>query len=125
MNKEEQNGKAHQEDICPGKKGKLDLETVRSQIAETQGPEFWRSLEELAGSEEFREMMHREFPKGASEWVDSVSRRGFLRLMGASMALAGMTACTKQPMEPIVPYVRQPEEIVPGRPLFFASAFTL
>src|SRR5579872_1897309 len=113
------------EEICPGKKGKLTLDEARSRIAETKGPEFWRSLEELAGSEEFREMMHREFPKGASEWLDSVSRRGFLRLMGASLALAGMTACTKQPLEPIVPYVRQPEELVPGVPNFFATAFTL
>ena len=70
-------------------------------------------------------MLHREFPKGASEWLDAVSRRGFLKLMGASLAMAGMTACTKQPLEPIVPYVKQPEELVPGRPLFFASAFTL
>ena len=70
-------------------------------------------------------MLHREFPKGASEWLDSVSRRGFLKLMGASLAMAGMTACTKQPLEPIVPYVKQPEEVVPGRPLFFATAFTL
>ena len=70
-------------------------------------------------------MLHREFPKGASEWLDSVSRRGFLKLMGASLAMAGMSACTKQPLEPIVPYVKQPEEVVPGRPLFFATAFTL
>src|SRR5882724_764065 len=127
MNKEEQNGKVnpHQEDVCPGKKGALDLETVRAQIAETKGPEFWRSLEELAGSTEYQEMMHREFPKGASQWLDGVSRRGFLQLMGASMALAGMTACTKQPLEPIVPYVKQPEETIPGRPLFYATAFTL
>ncbi len=126
---EEQNGKSRREDVCPGKKDKLDaaldLETARARIAATKGPEYWRSLEELAGSAEFQEMMHREFPKGASEWVDSVSRRGFLKLMGASMALAGMTACTKQPLEPIVPYVRQPEEVIPGRPLFFATAFTL
>ena len=127
MKMDEQNGKAHQhqEDICPGKKGKLDLETVRAQIAETKGPEFWRSLEELAGTEEFREMMHREFPKGASEWASGVSRRGFMSLMGASLAMAGMTACTKQPLEPIVPYVKQPEETIPGRPLFYATAFTL
>jgi MoCo/4Fe-4S cofactor protein with predicted Tat translocation signal len=127
MKMEEQNGRVP-EAVCPGKKDKaapLDLETARARIAETKGPEYWRSLEELAGSAEFQEMMHREFPKGASEWVDSVSRRGFLKLMGASMALAGMTACTKQPMEPIVPYVRQPEEVVPGIPLFFATAFTL
>ena len=117
--------KQHLEDVCPSKRGKLDPETARARIAETKGPEFWRSLEELAGSEDFREMMHREFPKGASEWIDAVSRRGFLKLMGASLAMAGMTACTKQPLEPIVPYVRQPEETIPGRPLFYATAFTL
>jgi MoCo/4Fe-4S cofactor protein with predicted Tat translocation signal len=125
MNNEGQNGKPHREEVCPGKKGKLDLVQVRADIEKKNGPEFWRSLEELAGSSEFREMMHREFPKGASEWADSVSRRGFFKLMGASMALAGMTACTRQPFEPIVPYVRQPEELVPGRPLFYATAFTL
>ena len=125
MNIDRQNGKSRREEVCPGKKDKLDLATARACIAQTKGPEYWRSLEELAGSAEFHEMMHREFPKGASEWLDSVSRRGFLKLMGASMALAGMTACTKQPLEPIVPYVRQPEEVIPGRPLFFATAFTL
>ena len=125
MNMDRQNGKSRREEVCPGKKDKLDLATARACIAQTKGPEYWRSLEELAGSAEFQEMMHREFPKGASEWLDSVSRRGFLKLMGASMALAGMTACTKQPLEPIVPYVRQPEEVIPGRPLFFATAFTL
>ena len=113
------------EEICPGKKGSLDLVAVRKQLEQAKGPEYWRSLEELAGTAEFREMMHREFPKGASEWLDGVSRRGFLKLMGASLALAGMTACTRQPLEPIVPYVKQPEEFVPGRPLFYASAFSM
>jgi MoCo/4Fe-4S cofactor protein with predicted Tat translocation signal len=122
---EDNNQKPHREEVCPGKKGKLDLVQVTADIEKKNGPEFWRSLEELAGSSDFQEMMHREFPKGASEWLDSVSRRGFLKLMGSSMALAGMTACTKQPLEPIVPYVRQPEEVIPGRPLFYASAFTL
>src|SRR5271155_1511330 len=121
----EENNQRRREEVCPGKKDKLDLQTVRAQIAQTKGPEYWRSLEELAGSSEFQEMVHREFPKGASEWLDAVSRRGFLKLMGASLAMAGMTACTKQPLEPIVPYVRQPEEVIPGRPLFFATAFTL
>jgi MoCo/4Fe-4S cofactor protein with predicted Tat translocation signal len=125
MMMEESNGKQHREEVCPGKKDKLDLQTVREKIADTKGPEYWRSLEELAGTEGFREMMQREFPKGASEWLDGVSRRGFLKLMSASMALAGMTACTKQPLEPIVPYVKQPEEIIPGRPLFYATAMTL
>src|SRR6266571_1758495 len=108
-----ENGKSKREDVCPGKK--LDRAAVQRQLEQTKGPEYWRSLEELAGSPEFQEMLHREFPKGASEWLDSVSRRGFLKLMGASLAMAGMTACTKQPLEPIVPYVRQPEEVIPDR----------
>ena len=122
---EEENNKQHREEVCPGKKDKLNFETARAQIAGTKGPEYWRSLEELAGSAEFQEMMHREFPKGASEWLDSASRRGFLKLMGASLAMAGMTACTKQPLEPIVPYVRQPDAAIPGVPMFYATAFTL
>ena len=56
---------ARPEEVCPGKKDKLDLASVRERVSATKGPEYWRSLEELAGSEEFREMMHREFPKGA------------------------------------------------------------
>jgi len=111
------------EDVCPGKK--LARATVEAQLAQTKGPEYWRSLEELAGTPEFQEMLHREFPKGASEWVESFSRRGFLQLMGASLAMAGMTGCTKLPLEPIVPYVKQPEEVVPGRPMFYATATTL
>src|SRR5437870_3771671 len=125
MNMAEQNRKRRGEDVSPGKNSTLDLQAVKATIQQTRGPEYWRSLEELAGSPEFQEMLHREFPKGASEWLDSVSRRGFLKLMGASLAMAGMTACTKQPLEPIVPYVRQPEEVIPGRPMFYASAFTL
>ena len=116
------------DDVCPSKKGTHDLDVLRDQINdanEKAGPEYWRSLEELAGSPAFQEALHREFPKGASEWVDSVSRRGFLRVMGASMALAGMTGCVRLPLEPIVPYVRQPEEVIPGRPMFYATAMTL
>ena len=129
--------------VCPSKKLDVERRAARperaegsspvglsraafeAQIRHTSGPEYWRSLEELAGTPEFQEMLHREFPKGASEWVDSVSRRGFLQLMGASLALAGMTGCTKLPLEPIVPYVRQPEEVIPGRPRFYATAVTL
>jgi MoCo/4Fe-4S cofactor protein with predicted Tat translocation signal len=112
-------------DVCPSKRKQLDLAAVREQIADTTGPEYWRSLEELAGSEEFQEMLHREFPKGASEWLDDFSRRGFLKTMGASLALAGLTGCTRMPNTEIVPYVRQPENVVPGRPMFYATAFTL
>ena len=112
-------------DVCPSKRKQLDLATVKAQIEQTTGPEYWRSLEELAGSEEFQEMLHREFPNGASEWIDDFSRRGFLKTMGASLALAGLTGCTRMPITEIVPYVRQPENVVPGRPMFYATAFTL
>ncbi len=112
-------------DVCPTKRKQLDLATVREQLEDTTGPEYWRSLEELAGTEEFQEMMHREFPKGASEWLDEFSRRGFLKTMGASLALAGLTGCTRLPTTEIVPYVKQPENLIPGRPKFYATAFTL
>src|SRR5574337_1894507 len=105
MKMEEANPKPKPEDVCPGKKNKLDRAAVEQQLAATSGPEYWRSLEELAGSPEFQEMLHREFPKGASEWLDTVSRRGFLKVMGASLGLAGMTGCVKLPKEAIVPYV--------------------
>ncbi len=127
-NENEKNG-AKREDVCPGSKDKLNLAAVRAEIenadAKVTGPEYWRSLEELAGTPDFQEALHREFPKGASEWVDSVSRRGFLQLMGASLGLAGMTGCVRLPLEPIVPYVRQPEDVIPGRPQFYATAMTL
>ncbi len=92
-------------------------------------PRYWRSLEELAGKEATHESSEEmlaqaqplRFAAGES-WLD---RRDLLKLGGVSLALAGLTACTRQPAEKIVPYVRQPEEIVPGKPLFFATAMTL
>src|SRR5690242_12177701 len=92
---------------------------------EAAEPRYWRSLEELAGTPEFEQALHREFPAATAEWNDDVSRRGFLKLMSASIALAGLTGCTRMPIESIVPYVQQPEEIIPGRPLFFATAMDL
>ena len=83
---------------------------------------YWKSLDELADAPAFLEFLHREFPEQASMFEDPKGRREFMTLMGASLALAGLTACTKQPDEKILPYVRQPEQLVPGRPLFFATA---
>jgi molybdopterin-containing oxidoreductase family iron-sulfur binding subunit len=100
----------------------MDLAAIKSRMADSNGRLYWRSLGQLADTPEFREYLHREFPDQASEWNDPKGRRNFLKLMSASLALAGVGACTKQPPESIVPYVRQPEEIVPGRPLYFASA---
>ncbi len=103
-----------------------DLEAAaRARLASARGREFWRSLEELSGDAAFQELLQREFPAGASEWAEGLDRRRFLQLAAASLALAGLSACTRQPLEAIVPYVKQPEEIVPGRPRFFATASTL
>ncbi len=102
----------------------LDLERIRARLATMQGREYWRSLEELAGTESFQQFLHREFPENASEWTDAAGRRNFLKLMGASLGLAGLAGCSA-PVEKIVPYVRAPEEIIPGRPLMFATALTL
>ena len=102
-----------------------DIEALRAKLEATRGREYWRSLEALSETPEFKEFLHREFPTNASEWLDPVGRRGFLKLMGASLALAGVTACTRQPDEEIVPYVRQPEEEVPGKPLFYATAMPM
>ncbi len=103
----------------------IDLASIRATLHAATGPGYWRSLEELANSEQFQEYLHSEFPSQANDLTDPVGRRQFLRLMGASLALAGVSACTKQPPEQIVPYVRAPEEIVPGRPLFFATSILL
>jgi molybdopterin-containing oxidoreductase family iron-sulfur binding subunit len=103
----------------------MDTSVIRSRLAGAEGRLYWRSLGELADTLEFREYLHREFPEQASEWNDPKGRRQFLKLMSASLALAGVGACTKQPTEEIVPYIRQPEDVVPGRPLFFASAIPL
>ncbi|PYT03545.1 MAG: molybdopterin oxidoreductase, partial [Acidobacteria bacterium] len=100
----------------------LSIEGVRSRLTNKRGREFWQSLEELASSEEFEELLHREFPQHASEWDEGTDRRTFLKLMGASLALAGLAGCSYQPPETVVPYVRQPEEIVPGKALYFATA---
>ena len=75
---------------------------------------YWRSLEEYAETPEFREFVQREYPSQAAALVDPVTRRRFLQLMGASLALAGVGACSRAPAETIVPYVRQPEQLVPG-----------
>jgi molybdopterin-containing oxidoreductase family iron-sulfur binding subunit len=99
-----------------------DLETVRRKLKEAKGPKYWRTLEEFADEKAFGELLEREFPRQASEWVDPVSRRSFLKLAGASLALAGMTGCTRQPLEEILPYVRQPEQLIPGKPVFYATA---
>ncbi|SVD62972.1 uncharacterized protein METZ01_LOCUS415826, partial [marine metagenome] len=105
----------------PGRK-QLDIAQLRQRLEKQDGPSYWRSLEELSQSPEFTELLHREFPENATEWADGFSRRNFIKLMGASLAFGGLTACTIQPDEKIVPWVRAPENLIPGKPLYYASA---
>src|ERR1700731_3944767 len=104
-----------------------DLAALQQRLGTAQGKKYWRSLEELADTPAFQELMRREFPDQADVWPDSLSRRQFLTLMGASLALAGLNGCSVRPAPSVnlVPYVRAPEEIIPGKPLFYATAMTL
>jgi len=102
-----------------------NLSELRARLAGSSGRRYWRGLEELAETEEFLEYVHREFPEQADSFTDEASRRDFLKLMGASLALAGVSGCAFQPPEEIVPYVDAPEELVQGKPLFFATSLTL
>ncbi len=100
----------------------LNLTSIRAKLDRAKGAGYWRSLDELTSLEGFKEFLHREFPRQASEWIDDEGRRNFLKIMGASLALAGLSACTKQPTEYIMPYVEAPEQAIPGKPLFYATA---
>src|ERR1700691_1415539 len=109
----------------PEEKPGLDLDKIRATLDSARGPLYWKSLEELAGTAEFQAFAEDEFADRTPDWNNPANRRNFLKLMGASLALAGATACTKQPAEAIVPYVRQPEEFVPGLPMYYATAMQM
>ncbi len=90
----------------------------------TTGRTYWRSLGEYARTPDFEEWLHREFPKGAAEWEnDPLSRRTFLRLMGASLALAGLSLSgCRRPEAHLVPFTQTPEWVVVGKKMSFATA---
>jgi molybdopterin-containing oxidoreductase family iron-sulfur binding subunit len=100
------------------------IDEIRRRLENASGQEYWRGLDELADTEEFRAFMAEEFPRQAAPLEASLQRRDFLKLLGASLALAGLSACARPslPHEKIVPYVEAPEQIVPGKPLFYATA---
>jgi molybdopterin-containing oxidoreductase family iron-sulfur binding subunit len=101
----------------------LDVSELRRRLAAEDEPTYWRSLEELAGTNEFREAVEREFPALMERWGDTISRRGMLKVMGASLAMLGLSGCfRKRPQGNIVPYPKAPEETVLGRPIYFATA---
>jgi MoCo/4Fe-4S cofactor protein with predicted Tat translocation signal len=99
-----------------------NLQALREKLAAGRGPAFWRTLEEAAESDELREYVEQEFPGLSGQIPQGVDRRSLLKVMAASLAMAGAAACTRQPPEYIAPYVRQPENVIPGVPLFYATA---
>ena len=106
----------------------IDLDAIRARL--TAGGERlqWQSLAELQDTKEFRNFLENEFPANAEPTDtrrDSLNRRDVLKIMAASAAMAGLSACTKLPTEKIVPYVKAPEEIIPGKPLFYATSMLL
>ncbi|MGI8668859.1 MAG: TAT-variant-translocated molybdopterin oxidoreductase, partial [Aridibacter sp.] len=107
------------------KDSKTNFALLKKEILGQNGKKYWRSVEEFVDAPEFEEYVKYEYPAQAEEWDDSLSRRNFVKVMGASLALAGLSGCVIQPAEKAVPYVTQPEGIVPGKPLFFATAMTL
>ncbi len=103
----------------------IDLAAARAKLEREGGKKLWQSLEELSDTPEYRKFLENEFPSMPAKKVDAsdgVNRRDVLKLMAASAAMAGLGACTKLPTEKIVPYVHPPEEIIPGRPLFYATS---
>jgi len=100
----------------------LDLATVREKLKQKTGKQYWRTLEELAEDPHFEDLLHREFPRYASRWDETVERRDFLKLMGASLALAGLAGCGRPDETHLVPYVKQPDGMVLGKPNYYATA---
>ncbi|HSK71063.1 MAG TPA: TAT-variant-translocated molybdopterin oxidoreductase [Pyrinomonadaceae bacterium] len=112
----------------PSKDSKTNFALLRDQILaqkEKTGKEYWRSVEEFVDAPEFEDFVKREYPNHADEWDDSLSRRHFIKIMGASLALAGLSGCVIQPPEKIVPRVTSQEDFLPGKPLFLATTMTL
>jgi MoCo/4Fe-4S cofactor protein with predicted Tat translocation signal len=122
---EDDSHKGEQPDDLRLREGTLDLAAVRAKLHSTSGKQYWRTLEELADDPHFAELLHREFPRHASEWDDAVDRRDFLKLMAASLAFAGLAGCKSNEQTNIVPYVKQPAGLVLGKPLYFATAMPM
>jgi MoCo/4Fe-4S cofactor protein with predicted Tat translocation signal len=116
-------------DLNPKLPNPLELDAVRAKLARENGKRFWQSIDQLSETTEYREFLENEFPhdpvKDAEKDPEGINRREVLKLAAASAALAGLSACTKLPTQKIVPYVKPPEEIIPGRPLFYATSMTL
>ncbi|MBV9215442.1 MAG: TAT-variant-translocated molybdopterin oxidoreductase, partial [Acidobacteria bacterium] len=109
----------------PSPESKHNFALLRDRILSQNGKEYWRSIEEYVDAPEFAEFVSREYPHEIEEWDNSLSRRNFVKVMGASLALAGLTGCVIQPSEKIVPYVKNPDGMLPGKANYYATSMTL
>jgi MoCo/4Fe-4S cofactor protein with predicted Tat translocation signal len=117
--------------MCPedpeqNRSTKLDLQAIQEKLQGPAGQRFWRCLEEVAETPEYKVLLENEFAHNAEGApvvpVDALSRRDALRLMAASAAMVGLAGCTRIPTEQIVPYVMAPEDVLPGRPTYYATS---
>ena len=104
---------------------KNSFASLKNKILGQNGKEYWRSIEEHADTPEFRDFISEEYPHEVEQWDNSLSRRNFVKVMGASLALAGVSGCVIQPAEKIVPYVRAQEGMLPGKANFYATAMSI
>jgi molybdopterin-containing oxidoreductase family iron-sulfur binding subunit len=109
----------------PSQDSKNNFALMRDKILSQSGKDYWRSVDEFVDAPEFEEFVKREYPVHSEDWDNAVSRRTFVKLMGGTLALAGLSGCVIQPAEKIVPYVRPEQDMLPGKPLFFATAVSL
>jgi MoCo/4Fe-4S cofactor protein with predicted Tat translocation signal len=109
----------------PSQDSKNNFALMREKILSEGGRDYWRSVDEFVDAPEFEEFVKREYPLHSENWDNAFSRRTFVKLMGGTLALAGLSGCVIQPPEKIVPYVTPEADMLPGKPLFFSTAMTL
>lgn len=100
------------------------IRSLRERLPSSAGNMFWRAPEDIGKSINSTQGNDAEFTSGIETWEEGISRRRFLELAGAGLALSGASGCSPRPApsEEIIPYVKMPEEIIPGRPQFYATA---
>ena len=101
----------------------IDLQQIREKLSGESGGTYWKGLEEIAETPEYKQWLEDEFPNRSS--IPDIDRRGFMKFVGASLALAGLSGCRNLPQEKLIPHVKAPEDLIPGKPVDYASAFVL
>ena len=112
-------------DASPACAGPVAAAGATNESGPRGGRVYWRSLEEYLETPEFQALVDQEFPMAASEPIDADERRHFIKIMGASFALAGLTlaGCRRWPEEKIAPYAHRPANRDPGNAVDYATSF--